>query len=214
MRSVRRKTVSSETVSSICSDTWLIVCSNLYFSPQCVLKLMKTSKTIWLALKDNPMWWQFFYNRVVLYQSILIRSNCLWVLREFGERSKKNKRIVIHLVFGTECSGCGTRYGHSIFKPLMRRMCQTCVHDALISNRVLLLKHGIHYWDIAMEYTAKGGTLLLHPYPKPCMSSFMNVTNNVLDLVHKNLTISPTATKRENASRSVHYYLKPYQITS
>lgn len=207
MRSIRRKTVSSETVGSISSDTWLVVCSNLYFSPSCVLKLMKTSKTIWLALQDNPAWWQTFFNRVVLYQSILTRSNCLTVLRELGDRNKKNKRVVIHLVFSTECSGCGARYGHSIFKPLMKRMCQTCIHDSLISNRVLLLKYGIHFSDIVLEYNAKGGSLLLHPYPRPSMTSFLHVTTNVLDLVQKNLHISTTV-KKETSCRMVFFVKK------
>ena len=52
-RVIRRHTVSAQTINAISGDTWLLVCSNLFFSPACVLKLMQTSKTIWLAEFSN-----------------------------------------------------------------------------------------------------------------------------------------------------------------
>ena len=181
-RVIRRHTVSAQTINAISGDTWLLVCSNLFFSPACVLKLMQTSKTIWLALKNNPAWWQTFFDRVMLYQSVLTKSNCIGILKELGDKSKNNKRIVIHLVFSSECGKCSARFGHSIFKPLMRRMCQTCIHDSLISNRVLLHKYGIHFSDMVMEYCDKGGILMVHDHPKPTLSSFLRATADTLDI--------------------------------
>jgi hypothetical protein len=183
-RQIRRHTVSAQTISTISGDTWLLVCSNLFFSPASVLKLMQTSKTIWLALKNDPAWWQRFFDRVILYQSVLTKSNCLGVLKELGDKSKNNKRAVIHLVFSSECGKCGARFGHSIFKPLMKRMCQTCIHDSLVSNRVLLHKYGIHFSDMVMEYCGKGGVLMVHGQPKPTLSSFLRVTADTLDITH------------------------------
>ena len=143
---------------------------------------MRTSKTIWLALKDNPIWWQRFYDRVVLYQSVLGSSGRLLALREI---KNNNKRIVLHIVFSTECGGCGARYGHSIFKPLMKRLCQTCIHDKLISNRVLLYKYGVHFSDFVIEYKEKGGVIMCHKHPKNNVSSFQRITCEPLDLSQK-----------------------------
>lgn len=64
------------------------------------------------------------------------------------------------LIFGKECSDCGCRYGHSIFYPLMTRLCQWCVHSRLVSNRVLMEVYGIYFSDILIEYNQKGGRLL------------------------------------------------------
>ena len=184
MRTTRRLKASPATVSAVTGDTWLLVCSNLYFSPACVLKLMRTSKTIWLALKDNPVWWKAFFDRVVLYQTMLNKSNCLPALLQLGEKNQ-NKRAVLHLVFSSECCGCGGRYGHSIFKPLMKRLCQTCVHDKLISNRVLLYKYGLHFSDFLVEYCDKGGVLMCHRQTKPVLASFLRVTSEALDLTQR-----------------------------
>jgi hypothetical protein len=183
-RIVHRQIVSSNTVSTVNGDTWLLICSNLYFSPSTVLKLMHTSKTIWLALKDNPVWWQAFYNRVILYQSMLNRSGYLLSLVDMGIKNN-NRRNIIHLVFSTACGVCGARYGHSIFKPLMQRLCQTCIHDKLISNRVLLYKYGIHFSDFIIEYYAKGGAIMYHSQPKSNLSSFQRITCDKLDLIQK-----------------------------
>lgn len=180
-RTTRRNKVSSVTVAAVSGDTWLLVCANLYFSPACVLKLMRTSKNIWLTLRDNPAWWKTFFDRVVLYQSMLTKSNCLATLNELGQHNK-NKRAVIHLVFSSECCGCEGRYGHSIFKPLMKRLCQTCIHDKLISNRVLMYKYGIHFSDFVVEYSEKGGILMFHAQTKPITASFLRVTSEMLDL--------------------------------
>jgi hypothetical protein len=188
-RVVRRKTVSSTTVCAVSGDTWLLVCANLFFSPVCVLRLMRTSKTIWLALKNNPIWWKTFFDRVVLYQSVLGSGKYLGTLKEFSKMTQ-NKRSVIHLVFSSECCGCGVRYGHSIFKPLMKRLCQTCIHDKLISNRVLLYKYGVHFSDFLLEYCEKGGILMAHTLPKPTITSFLRVTSEPLDLVQKSSTTS------------------------
>ena len=183
-RTTRRHKVSSTTVAAVSGDTWLLVCANLYFSPACVLKLMRTSKTIWLALRENPTWWKTFYDRVVLYQSVLTKSNCIATLNELGQHNR-NKRVVIHLVFSSECCGCGARYGHSIFKPLMKRLCQTCIHDKLISNRVLMYKYGIHFSDFIVEYSEKGGVVMFYTQTKPITASFLRVTSETLDLNHK-----------------------------
>lgn len=183
-REVQRSVVTVKTVSAVSADTWLLVCSNFYFSPATLLKLMRSSKTIWQALKANPAWWEIFYNRVVQYQSVLYRSNCLSTLEELGKRNK-NKQTVIHLVFSTECVVCGMRYGHSIFKPLMKRLCQTCIHDSLVSNKVLLYKYGIHFSDFIIEYCAKGGVPLVHQHPKPSSASFLRITCAPLDLAQR-----------------------------
>ena len=186
-RTVQRHVATTRTVSAVCGDTWLVVCANLFFSPANVFKLMRTSKTIWLALKDNPIWWQTFYQRVVLYQSVLGSSGRLSALTHLGNKNN-NKRVVIHLVFSTECGGCRARYGHSIFKPLMKRLCQTCIHDRLISNRVLLYKYGVHFSDFIQEYREKGGVVMYHSNPKSTISSFQRITCETLDLTLKSTT--------------------------
>jgi hypothetical protein len=180
-RTVHRHVATTRTVSAVSGDTWLVVCANLFFSPANVFKLMRTSKTIWQALKDNPVWWQAFYQRVVLYQSVLGSSVRLSTLLQLGTKNS-NKRAVIHLVFSTECGGCQARYGHSIFKPLMKRMCQTCIHDRLISNRVLLYKYGVHFSDFIQEYSEKGGVIMYHSNPKSTVASFQRITCEALDL--------------------------------
>lgn len=183
-RAVRRNTVSSKTVGIVSGDTWLLVCTNLYFSPSCVLKLMRTSKIIWLALKDNPIWWKTFFDRIVLFQTMLGSSRFIASLNEFGKKTE-NKRLVIHIVFSDVCCCCGARYGHSIFKPLMQRLCKTCIHDKLISNRVLLYKYGLHFADFILDYCDRGGILMFHPQPKPSITSFLRVTSDILDLTQK-----------------------------
>lgn len=208
-RAVKRNTVSSKTVGTVCGDTWLLVCTNLYFSPSCVLKLMRTSKTIWIALKENPLWWKTFFDRVLLFQTMLDSSRFISALKEFGKKTE-NKRMVIYLVFSNECCGCGARYGHSIFKPLMKRLCKTCIHDQLISNRVLLYKYGLHFSDFVLEYCDMGGILMFHSHPKPSITSFLRVTCESLDLVQKTSTSTANAKSPSTATPKMLFFDKTF----
>ena len=75
VRLCKRKRVSMETMQHVSEDTWILVCSQLFFSPHCVFRLMRASKRIWLALKDNIPWWETFYQRIVRYQVCLFTEN-------------------------------------------------------------------------------------------------------------------------------------------
>jgi len=67
-RKTRRGKVATETLLTVSDDTWLLVCGLLYFSPHCVFRLMRASKSIWLALKDNEVFWNTFYKAIKKYQ--------------------------------------------------------------------------------------------------------------------------------------------------
>ena len=90
----------------------------------------------------------------------MLHSNYITPLMKY-KHHHRNKRKVLQLVFGKECNECEARYGHHIFSPLMKRLCPWCIHDALISNRVLLHKYGIHFADILKNYHQKEGTLIV-----------------------------------------------------
>jgi len=72
----------------------------------------------------------------------------------------ENPKVILFAVFGKECNDCRCRYGHTLFYPLMTRLCQWCVHQRLISNRVLYEVYGVYFCDILVEYNSKGGLLL------------------------------------------------------
>ena len=182
IRACKRKAVTANTMRSLSEDTWLMVCAHFFFSPHCVFRLMKASKCIWLALKDNKLWWDAFFVRIQVYQSMITCSIFALKLRAYAKRP--NKMVALQLIFGKECTGCGTRYWHSIFDPIGARLCQWCVHDRLVSNKVLLQRYGIHFADMLVEYHAKGGVFITHKQFKQARDTFLQLTSDAIDLRH------------------------------
>ena len=107
-------------------------------------------------------------------------SAYLCMLRRF-QNTDCNKRVVLGLVFGKECSGCGCRYGHSIVVPFMARLCRWCLTGMLISNRVLLKEYGVHFSDFLVEYKDKGGLLLMCEDNKSMRRKISTLTSNAID---------------------------------
>ena len=68
IRLCRRGRVKTETVLHVATDVWLLVCKNFFFSPHCVFRLMRASKQIWMLLRNNPQFWEQFYDRIMLFQ--------------------------------------------------------------------------------------------------------------------------------------------------
>lgn len=179
----KRGRIQEQSIQRVNSDTWLTLCSYFFFSPHCVFRLMKACKRIRQALLNYPLWWELFYRRIVAYQSVVVRSLYLPSLRELQDYD--NKRVILQLIYGKECRGCGARYGHSIFQPLGTRICQPCIQEGLVSHRVLLREYGLHFADFLEEYSGKGGVIIAHKQQGkqsvPKTGGLFRLTRNPLD---------------------------------
>ena len=181
-RRCRRKKVEDETCKYVPSEAWIVICSNLFFSPHTPFRLMMAIKHLWLTMRDDVVWWKKFYDRVVKYQDCLQTSRFLGPLREFAGMPRLCYRTVLKLVYSPRCSSCGVRFGHRVFKPMMERLCGTCVRDKLISNKVLYVRYGVYFSDFLLEYVDGGGFILQCDFTKPHLSALMRYSTDPLDL--------------------------------
>ena len=181
-RAVQRGKVHENTVSSASADVWLIICCNVFHSPHTVFRLMMACKAVNTGLKGNKEWWAQFYARIVQYQQCLSHSNFLSALREFEARA--NKQDAIRLAYSPRCGFCGIRFGHSIFRPFMQRVCAGCLSGQLVSNRVLYTRYGLNFSDFIVTYCQAGG-LLLHKdsYRSRSRALHMRLTREPVDHV-------------------------------
>lgn len=181
-RRCKRKKVAASTVTTVPMEVWLVVCKNVFFSPHMPFRLMMASKQIWLTLRDDKEWWKEFYVRVVKYQDILLTSRFYSSLISFAKKDQCH-RTILKLVFSPRCSSCGVRFGHTVFRPMMQRLCRTCVRDKLISNKVLYYRHGIYFADFIAAYVEKGGFLLQCDFTRPNVGALSKYTTEQMDLV-------------------------------
>ena len=180
-RRCRRNKVTPGTMMTVPMEVWMIVCKNVFFSPHMPFRLMMANKHIWKTLRDDKKWWKEFYDRVVQYQNILLTSRFYSSLISFA-RKGQCYRTVLKLVFSPRCSCCGVRFGHTVFKPMMQRLCRTCVRDKMISNKVLFYKHGIYFADFIGTYVETGGFLLQCDFNRPNVGALAQLTTEEVDM--------------------------------
>lgn len=154
-------------------DVWLGICAELYTTPLWVFRLMSACKNVWQLLHSNTAWWEAFYERVLQYHDDCVFSHYTHWLHHF--RSHTDKRAALQLLFIKACTDCGARNGRDqrvlLTLCMPARLCQGCSQERLVSNRVLLLRYGLHYSDILPEYHAKGGLLIMrHQHRKHALS--------------------------------------------
>lgn len=144
-------------------DTWLWICTQLYFSPVHVFRVMAASREAWNSLKANPHWWSMFYQRIVEYQSSIVMHSMSPYIKTLQRYSQyPDKKRLLKLTFVRVCEICGAKQGHTLLHPLMSRLCTLCVQQRLISNRVLLKRYGIHFSDFLIKYHRAGGVVITH----------------------------------------------------
>jgi hypothetical protein len=182
-RCVKRLKVQHGTMASFKEDIWMVVCSHLFFSPHRIFRMMCASKGIWLALRNNPVWWEALYERVRRSQECLYCSHYAGLMDSYA--SHPNKQLVLQLLFVKACNDCGAQSRQGIMHSLSARLCLYCSQQRMVSNRVLMVKYGLHYSDLMPAYCARGGVLLMryqhskrHVSPK---SELLRLTSEPID---------------------------------
>lgn len=160
-RACPRRRATSDTSQRVTSDVWMIVCRNAFFSPHTVFRLMMACKELWLALRapESREWWDRFLARIVAYQQCLSHSNYLPLLRAC-QKQVRCSRGVIRLVYSPRCFACGSRFGRTIFMPMLQRVCSGCLSAQLVSNKVLDRQYGLSFSDFILPYKDAGGLII------------------------------------------------------
>jgi hypothetical protein len=73
----------------------------------------------------------------------------------------------------------------------MTRICRPCVREALVSNRVLLQKFGVHFSDILEEYSKRGGRLLKTARLPKTMRRLRLVSSEPIDFSENSWNLKP-----------------------
>ena len=85
----------------------------------------------------------------------------------------------------------------------MTRACRPCVREALVSNRVLLQKFGVHFSDILQEYTSRGGRLFKTKRIPKSMHRLRLVSSEAIDFVENSWNLKAKVQAR--AARKASY---------
>jgi len=163
------------------TEAWSHICMQLDATPRKVFMLMCTSKELHRYISGNETWWKAYWER---HQKLLMRTQWRkhWYLRTdaIGILRPKLFEHVLRLVYSTNCSMCGCRYGHSINHHVKVRMCRVCKQDKFISNAVLYYEYGIEFADIIRRWEPFVKFLPLHEY-KP--SEITTLSRNPIDVI-------------------------------
>ncbi len=186
----RRRTAPPPTLSD---DMWAKVCLHFFKAPELVFRIMMALRSVWRALRHNRVFWEMLYRQTYTYHTELIKFGTSTAqLAAF--KDCRDKHRMLQLIFGRRCEACAARYGHSLFQPLMERLCQWCLQERLVSNRELLARYGLHFSDLLLEYYRKGGRLVVHKQHMtrkvPVSSSLFRLTCSPLDFEYRKHELS------------------------
>lgn len=171
--------------SAVCRltmDLWILIGDHLSGHPHSVFLLSMVNR----CLRDSfssIVWWNGFYDKVVLYQSterkvskyvrkmkqirniLSTEEDNLLKLQVENDDDRtgvviNKSRRTLNLVFGMKCQHCGCTRGHYLIKSLMMRSCVQCLQKNWISNTVLYFHYGLSYYDFIEQYYSAGGMLI------------------------------------------------------
>lgn len=126
-----------------------MVCQHLHSSPRHVFLVVKAAKGLRALMTAE--WWKRFW---MTHMSVSNRRYRHYFLRDFTAAPLRPAQMshVLRIVYGLRCECCGARWRHRIMDLLKLRICQTCVHDRFVSNRVLYYRFGLNAADILIEH--------------------------------------------------------------
>lgn len=126
-----------------------MVCQYLHRSPRHVFLVVKAAKGLRAFM--TAAWWERFW---AMHKTTISAGYRHYFLREFTIVSLRPAQMshVLRVVYGLRCECCGARWRHRIVELMKLRMCELCVRDRFISNRVLYYRFGLNVADVLIKH--------------------------------------------------------------
>ena len=138
-----------------------MVCQHLHGSPRHVFLVVKAAKGLRALMTAE--WWKRFWTA---HMAVSNRRYRHYFLRDFTAAPLRPEQMshVLRVVYGLRCECCGARWRHSVMDLMKLRICQMCVHDRFVSNRVLYYRFGLNVADVLIEHGHLITYTSLHAY--------------------------------------------------
>ena len=149
----RRSRRKETTPFSIPIEVLAIVCTYFQRTPRHIFLLMKACKGLRTQLTSE--WWERFWavhKATVLDRQQQLRHHYLNEIVHGPNLRPSQFAHILRLVYSLRCERCGARWNHHVVGLLRLRLCESCLRDNLVSNRVLYYRYGLAVADILDEH--------------------------------------------------------------
>lgn len=129
------------------------VCTYFQRTPRHIFLLMKACKGLREHLTAE--WWQRFWTihkATILDPQRHMRHHYLNEIVHGPNLRPAQFAHILRLVYSLRCERCNARWNHHVVCHLRLRLCETCLRDNVVSNRVLYYRYGLNVAEIIDEH--------------------------------------------------------------